>query len=510
LREGGWRARVWTTRAHAIPALCRRKPLHEKVFVPRESVLSEMLQRTGDQSFRAIYHMMLAGLLWLGVRVLLADYKDQGTLVDFGLLTWAFGRADVVMRAWCIMFVVHFTPVQLVQWMARKPNSWRRFYQVAAVHLTLQVAVYTFATWTCLSARLPPASGLIVMCEAARFSMKMHAYLREKLVHGLRYERDAAAAAAASAAAVSFDTGLDGFGTVRASMDWNAEDGGSGGSMGVKTPSRPSPPAAIGHGAHAVGGGSVTDDNRFVAPHPRAPLPRSPIATLPHVPLGVASPGPAGRVAAPSGASSEETEAALGATPHSAPVDGTAAGGAVGSDRTADDGASSLPATPMMSPPPSRAEPATPASASSAAAAAAALAARSVGFTPINAMATTPLAPLQPSIWDDAAEPPVDRAATPTASASGKAAFLDAVESFANHIPAYAAKTGTTLQSLQASQPHITIGSANEEVGRYICACQPGCVFRHADHPHPATLTPPCARRFLLLPHAGVSGRLPN
>lgn len=38
---------------------------------------------------------------------------------------------------------------------------------------------------TCYYYRVPPASALIISCEMARISMKMHAYLREKTVNGM-------------------------------------------------------------------------------------------------------------------------------------------------------------------------------------------------------------------------------------------------------------------------------------------------------------------------------------
>lgn len=179
----------------------RRVLFHEKQFKVRESVLSQMLASGPDDSYRSIYHALLAALIWLGVKLMLSDYHSRGVLVDFNLLAWAFDKTDVVMRTWVTMQVVAMISIPLVQWIKAHPTDGRVLKQAIIIHFTVIVLLYVYASWVCLSAQLPPSSGLIVMCEVARLSMKMHAYAREKTVHGLRYvltPRDAAPAQAAA------------------------------------------------------------------------------------------------------------------------------------------------------------------------------------------------------------------------------------------------------------------------------------------------------------------------
>jgi hypothetical protein len=79
----------------------------------------------------------------------------------------------------------HKPPTSL-QALKARPNDIVLLKRLSVVYCLLLLTMYTLACYTCLHFKLPPASGLIVMCECARFSMKMHAYAREKVVHGLR------------------------------------------------------------------------------------------------------------------------------------------------------------------------------------------------------------------------------------------------------------------------------------------------------------------------------------
>lgn len=44
--------------------------------------------------------------------------------------------------------------------------------------------LYLIALYSCYIWQFPPASAMIVVCEMARMSMKMHAYIREKMLYG--------------------------------------------------------------------------------------------------------------------------------------------------------------------------------------------------------------------------------------------------------------------------------------------------------------------------------------
>lgn len=48
-----------------------------------------------------------------------------------------------------------------------------------------QLSIIVIGTTACFIYELPPASAMIVSCEMARISMKLHAYFREKMVNAV-------------------------------------------------------------------------------------------------------------------------------------------------------------------------------------------------------------------------------------------------------------------------------------------------------------------------------------
>jgi len=176
-----------------------RIPFHEKHFFPRDSLLTIMYETEGEfaDSTRSLYNAMAAGFLWLLVRLLLQENTlvpggaisvgtafinlvislHQTSLSDFGGLTSALSHVF-------LLNVASLAVIPLVQLMKSKivqPSLLFFFY------LVIVFSILTYASVICLTNKTPlaPASGLMVMCEAARISMKIHAYCREKLVHGL-------------------------------------------------------------------------------------------------------------------------------------------------------------------------------------------------------------------------------------------------------------------------------------------------------------------------------------
>jgi len=294
---------------------------------------------------------------------------------------------DIVIYTWVPMMVASFLVIPLVQFLRAHPNSWTAFKRATIAYVALQVFLFGFVTYRALTYRLPPASGLIVTCECARLSMKMHAYVREKVVHGLRHHYKALLAS-------------------------------GGGATGVL--STPVSPAA-GAAARTERGGSAS-------------------ATTAAVPASATSVAQA----------SERKEATVSPT------------------------AASL-LTPMAS------SEVSPASAGSGAPSSSA-SGTSTSSAPGDAPAATSSAPNSARSVDVGASAAASTAATPstpTVAGAGKPAvallqvetFQERLERFANFLPAAAARAGVEADSLRASQPGITIGDTNEEIGRCVRVC---------------------------------------
>ena len=180
-----------------------RVPFHEKVFIPRESLLTEMTTSTTHhghgndfcESTQAMYNLACAGFLWLFVRLLLEENKSTGGAISVGTafinLVFSLHRTSLSVFGGLFLALIHvavlnlctLSVVPLVQLMKSKlfrPRLLLLYY------FCIVLFILSYASIVCLyNESLAPASGLIVMCEAARLSMKVHAYSREKLVHGL-------------------------------------------------------------------------------------------------------------------------------------------------------------------------------------------------------------------------------------------------------------------------------------------------------------------------------------
>lgn len=159
-----------------------RRLFSEVSFRVRPSLLTRMLA-TGED-YRTLYHIMVAVFMWLGINVIVTEWFRSGRLVNWDMLTWSFGRVEVVLPTWWLLFCLSFAVVPLVQLV----NAWnlsRRAW--LPLYVLLQVAMYSIGTYVVVSQThaLPPPSGMIIMCEMTRFSMKMHSYFREKLLYGM-------------------------------------------------------------------------------------------------------------------------------------------------------------------------------------------------------------------------------------------------------------------------------------------------------------------------------------
>lgn len=261
------------------------------------------------------------------------DYNSSGTVLDLSTWWWAFGGWSTAVKTWMLLQGLSLCVIPMVQYLKRD-LSWSRAARVGLCYVLLQCSMYGIAIFSCLHNALAPASGLMVMCECARLSMKAHAYCREKVVHGMSA------------------SGLDGDGTAAAAVSGNMDSRSDGGGDGARE--------------------GTEDDQK----HDNSAS-RDATGSTNSVLIRRRSPGTG------SAPGSAQTSPA-----HPAEVQRTSAagGGGISASR-----------------PPSLSQP-----------------------------------------------------------------LPDALRCFADYIPPKAASLGATLPAIRASQPRITIGGTNEEVGRYI------------------------------------------
>ncbi|XP_038613528.1 sterol O-acyltransferase 1 isoform X1 [Tachyglossus aculeatus] len=169
---------------HRVKEL-RAPPEHGKIFVSRRSLLDELFE---VDHIRTIYHMFIAILILFILSTLVVDYIDEGRLVlEFNLLSYAFGKFPTVIWAWWAMFLSTLTVpyVLFQQWARGYPKSsypviYSLFYGLLFMLFQI-IGLGCGPTYVVLAYSLPPASRFIIILEQVRFVMKAHSFVRENV-----------------------------------------------------------------------------------------------------------------------------------------------------------------------------------------------------------------------------------------------------------------------------------------------------------------------------------------
>ncbi|XP_014700781.1 sterol O-acyltransferase 1 isoform X2 [Equus asinus] len=138
----------------------RAPPEHGKIFVVRQSLLDTVV----------------------------VDYIDEGRLVlEFSLISYAFGKLSIVMWTWWTMFLCTLSiPYFLFQRWARgySKSSHPVIYSLfhCLLFMVFQMGILGLGpTYVVLAYTLPPASRCIVIFEQIRLIMKAHSFVRENV-----------------------------------------------------------------------------------------------------------------------------------------------------------------------------------------------------------------------------------------------------------------------------------------------------------------------------------------
>ena len=128
--------------------------------------------------------MFVTLLIMLFASATSQNYFETGNFVDFSLLSYTFAGMDKVAIIWSAVFfstVLSYGYRYIVNKLPRVV-----IYLAYATH---QVLIYLFPTLFTLGWRLPPASALMVMCETARLSMKLHSFFHFQVVEAPALQR---------------------------------------------------------------------------------------------------------------------------------------------------------------------------------------------------------------------------------------------------------------------------------------------------------------------------------
>ncbi|XP_013378912.1 sterol O-acyltransferase 1 isoform X2 [Lingula anatina] len=160
----------------------------DKVFVPRNSVLTDLFEVSHIQT---IYHIFIAILIVFSLNTIIHDVFEKGRLVlDFDLIIWACGKFPLVVTTWLWMkgSAIALYPL-FYYW-----STTRNHYKVGIydyLWLSLFVA-YIFAflilpVQAITENQIPPGSTLLLVTEQVRLVMKTYAFVRSNTTRALKY-----------------------------------------------------------------------------------------------------------------------------------------------------------------------------------------------------------------------------------------------------------------------------------------------------------------------------------
>lgn len=152
--------------------------MSQKVHKVESSLLVKMMKYP---DFKTILNIFVAIMIVMLSAEIAKDFMDHGRFVDLSLFEWAMGKLHITMLFWLVQMAWAWLIVPLVHYINRDklPRTiWIPIYSI------LQFVMYAGSFWFSVHNSLPIGSGFVVNCEMARLSMKMHSYLREKLLYG--------------------------------------------------------------------------------------------------------------------------------------------------------------------------------------------------------------------------------------------------------------------------------------------------------------------------------------
>ncbi|XP_065053524.1 sterol O-acyltransferase 1-like isoform X2 [Rhopilema esculentum] len=161
-----------------------------KVFIARESLLTELLEINHIQT---IYNIFVALLILFIMNTLVYDYIETGRFgVDFSLILWAFGKVPVVVTTWLMMMMYTFTIFPLMQAWIFNQKSWIPLPDLMWI-MCYGIYMLFFAYFPVVEIikhDVPTVSTIIVLCEQVRLMMKVHAFARENFTKVLKIRNE--------------------------------------------------------------------------------------------------------------------------------------------------------------------------------------------------------------------------------------------------------------------------------------------------------------------------------
>lgn len=149
----------------------------EKVHIRQAALISRMMY---SMEIRTVYNIFIALMINLAIVAFVLDYiSDKEFYQGWSVLFDSFGKWGTVMLGMAELWVMSLFPLLYVR--LRQKGLWA--WVIVLGHIGYLAAYSQFAWQFVLGNNLPIASSFVILCEATRMGMKMHSYLREKLLY---------------------------------------------------------------------------------------------------------------------------------------------------------------------------------------------------------------------------------------------------------------------------------------------------------------------------------------
>ncbi|KAM7344133.1 sterol O-acyltransferase 1-like [Cochliomyia hominivorax] len=159
-------------------------PLPDKLFVMRESLLTDLLK---VNHIRTIYHIFLIVFLSYLLNNIIYEYLVKGS-ISFGLGTFkiAFNGIDRVAVVWIIQNIFVFSiyyDLKVWSYIRRHLTTKTTFqylwsFSCLLIYIATQLLFAYLPTKICLSFDLPFVTATVLLLETVRLLMKMHSFVR--------------------------------------------------------------------------------------------------------------------------------------------------------------------------------------------------------------------------------------------------------------------------------------------------------------------------------------------
>ncbi|EDV27251.1 uncharacterized protein TRIADDRAFT_22890, partial [Trichoplax adhaerens] len=156
-----------------------------KVFIPRQSVLTKLLEVS---HFQTIYNIFVALLIVIILNTVCLDLLEKGRIdIEFEILTGSFNKLSTTISIWLAMLSTTLLVYPVFHHWAKHTNSFSFDIVWLLLYVAYLIAFLVIPAMYVTKHKLALASSMIVVTEQTRLMMKVHSFVRENARSILNY-----------------------------------------------------------------------------------------------------------------------------------------------------------------------------------------------------------------------------------------------------------------------------------------------------------------------------------